>query len=105
MSELLDLLKEARERCGMAWSDDDPDDIAGRIDHFLAEGENEAIQHVAYQPRDEGMRGQFVFYHDKGISVFDIYVGTGVTLVPHDTASARSMKDLVRDLHWRSENR
>jgi hypothetical protein len=43
MSEILDLLREAREMCGMAWSDGDPDDLAGRIDRFLREGGGQEV--------------------------------------------------------------
>lgn len=107
MSDLYDLLKQAREMCGMSWSDgDDPDDIAGRIDQFLTEGKTEAIQHVAYQAQGNGLGGQLVFYHEKGISIFDLFTSAQGTyaLVSHDEASGKAMKDLVRDLHWRSEH-
>lgn len=105
MSEnVITLLKEARERCGMAWSDgDDPDDIAGRIDKFLEEAD-ERIQFTVFQQGPANL--QVVMYHEKGISIFDVRMVQAeshaqhlsqLSLTAHDDASRESFFDLVND--------
>lgn len=103
MSEnIIELLKEAREHCGMSWSGgSDPNDTAGRIDKFLKEVDNKLeIQHAVFQ-HGRVSKTELVFYHDKGISIFDVHVQDNyVILSPHDPKSVASFLDLLKERAW-----
>lgn len=62
------------------------------------------IQQVAFQ-LGKNNTPQLVLYHEKGISILDVYMNGRepdhpVLLATHDAASSGSFKDVLRDMEW-----